>query len=116
VTAVEGSLDRSYLVVGEHMMIPLVAGICVAVDLAGRRVAVDPRRVDRPESPCRTVAVKIDLVTIFRHGQAALADGSSEGPLPVAGSMSGFTISATMRRIVTGSLTICHSAAARGWC
>ena len=42
VTAVEGSLDRSYLVVGEHMMIPLVAGICVAVDVAGRHVTVDP--------------------------------------------------------------------------
>ena len=42
VTAVEGSLDRSYLVVDEHVMIPLVADICVAVDIARRRVTVDP--------------------------------------------------------------------------
>lgn len=42
VTAVEGSLDRSYLVVGEDVMIPLVADICVAVDIAKRRVTVDP--------------------------------------------------------------------------
>lgn len=42
VTEVEGSLDRSYLVVDGHMMIPLVEGICVAVDIAGRRVTVDP--------------------------------------------------------------------------
>ena len=42
VTAVEGSIDRSYLVVDEHMMIPLVADICVAVDLAKRCVTVDP--------------------------------------------------------------------------
>ena len=77
VTAVEGSLDRSYLVVGEHMMIPLVAGICVAVDIAGRRVTVDP-----PEGlidlnpPGRTVAVKIDIVTIFPGWcKGALAEG-----------------------------------------
>ena len=42
VTAVEGSIDRSYLVVDEHVMIPLVAGICVAVDIVNRRVTVDP--------------------------------------------------------------------------
>ena len=42
VTGVEGSLGRSYLVVDGHMMIPLVGGICVAVDIAGRRVTVDP--------------------------------------------------------------------------
>jgi 16S rRNA processing protein RimM len=42
VTAVEGSLDRSYLVVDGHMMIPLVADICVAVDIATRRVTIDP--------------------------------------------------------------------------
>jgi 16S rRNA processing protein RimM len=42
VTAVEGSIDRSYLVVDEHMMIPLVADICVAVDIAKRFVTVDP--------------------------------------------------------------------------
>ncbi|MFL6280260.1 MAG: ribosome maturation factor RimM [Vicinamibacterales bacterium] len=42
VTAVEGSLDRSYLVVDEHMLIPLVGEICVAVEIASRRVTVDP--------------------------------------------------------------------------
>jgi 16S rRNA processing protein RimM len=42
VTEVEGTLDRSYLVVDGHMMIPLVDGICVAVDIAGRLVTVDP--------------------------------------------------------------------------
>jgi len=42
VTAVEGSLDRSYLVVDGHMMIPLVADICVAIDIANRRVTVNP--------------------------------------------------------------------------
>ncbi len=42
ITGVEGSIDRSYLVVDEHMMIPLVAGIVVAVDIAARRVIVDP--------------------------------------------------------------------------
>jgi ribosomal 30S subunit maturation factor RimM len=42
VTAVEGSIDRSYLVVDEDVMIPLVADICVAVDIAARRVTVDP--------------------------------------------------------------------------
>ena len=42
VTGVEGTLDRSYLVVDGHMMIPLVGGICVAVDIAGRRVTIDP--------------------------------------------------------------------------
>jgi 16S rRNA processing protein RimM len=42
VTAVEGSIDRSYLVVDEHMMIPLVADICVAVDIANRQVTIDP--------------------------------------------------------------------------
>jgi 16S rRNA processing protein RimM len=41
VTAVEGSIDRSYLVV-EDVMIPLVADICVAVDIAERRVTIDP--------------------------------------------------------------------------
>ena len=35
VTGVEGTLDRSYLVVDGHVMIPLVGGICVAVDIAG---------------------------------------------------------------------------------
>jgi 16S rRNA processing protein RimM len=42
VTHVEGSLDRSHLVVDGHMMIPLVDGICVAVDIAGRCITVDP--------------------------------------------------------------------------
>jgi 16S rRNA processing protein RimM len=42
VTDVEGSIDRSYLVVDDHLMIPMVDGICVTVDIAGRRVTVDP--------------------------------------------------------------------------
>ena len=42
VTSVEGSLDRSYLVVDGHTLIPLVGGICVAVDIAARRVTIDP--------------------------------------------------------------------------
>jgi 16S rRNA processing protein RimM len=42
VTSVEGSLDRSYLVVDGHMMVPLVGVICVAVDIPGRRVTIDP--------------------------------------------------------------------------
>jgi 16S rRNA processing protein RimM len=45
VTRVEGTLERSHLVVprqGGEAMIPLVDGICVSVDIAGRRVVVDP--------------------------------------------------------------------------
>jgi 16S rRNA processing protein RimM len=42
VTAVEGSLDRSHLVVDEYMLIPLVDGICTAVDIGARRVTVNP--------------------------------------------------------------------------
>ncbi len=42
VTSVEGSLDRSYLVVDEHTLIPLVGDICVAVDIAARRVTINP--------------------------------------------------------------------------
>ena len=45
VRAVEGTLERSYLLVprqGGEAMIPLVDGICVSVDIAGRRVVVDP--------------------------------------------------------------------------
>jgi 16S rRNA processing protein RimM len=42
VTGVEGTMDRSYLVVDGDVMIPLVEGICLAVDIAGRRVTVDP--------------------------------------------------------------------------
>ena len=42
VTGVEGALDRSYLVIDGHMMIPLVAHIVVAVDIKARRVTIDP--------------------------------------------------------------------------
>jgi 16S rRNA processing protein RimM len=45
VSAVEGTLDRSYLIVprqGGEAMIPLVEGICVGVDLVARRVVIDP--------------------------------------------------------------------------
>lgn len=45
VRAVEGTLDRSYLVVdveGAEVMIPLVDGICVTIDLAARTIAVAP--------------------------------------------------------------------------
>jgi 16S rRNA processing protein RimM len=42
VTAVEGTLDRSHLVVDETVMIPLVEHICVEVDLPARRVIVNP--------------------------------------------------------------------------
>lgn len=42
VTAVEGSLDRGYLVVDEHVMIPLVGGIVMAIDVAGRRITIEP--------------------------------------------------------------------------
>ena len=42
VTGVEGAIDRSYLVVDEHTLIPLVGDICVAIDIAARRVTVDP--------------------------------------------------------------------------
>jgi 16S rRNA processing protein RimM len=45
VTRVEGTLDRSHLVVprqGGEAMIPLVDGICVSVDLAARQIVVDP--------------------------------------------------------------------------
>ncbi len=42
VTGVEGALDRSHLVVDEHMMIPLVGDIVRSVDIAARRVIVDP--------------------------------------------------------------------------
>ena len=42
VTGVEGSIDRSYLVVDEHTLIPLVGDICVAIDIAARRVTIDP--------------------------------------------------------------------------
>ena len=42
VTAVEGTLDRSYLVVDGDVMLPLVEGICVNVDTAARRIVVQP--------------------------------------------------------------------------
>src|SRR5262249_6865933 len=42
VTGGEGSLDRSHPFVDEHMMIPLVADICVGIDIANRRVTIDP--------------------------------------------------------------------------
>ena len=41
VTGVEGTLDRSCLVIGD-VMIPLVDGICVEVDPAAGRIVVDP--------------------------------------------------------------------------
>jgi 16S rRNA processing protein RimM len=42
VTGVEGTLDRSYLVVDEHLMIPLVGDIVTSVDIVARRVTIDP--------------------------------------------------------------------------
>ena len=45
VTAVEGTLDRSYLVVprpGGDVMIPMVDEICVSVDIPERRIVVNP--------------------------------------------------------------------------
>jgi 16S rRNA processing protein RimM len=42
VTAVEGTLDRSYLVIDGDVMLPLVDGICLQVDMAARRIVVDP--------------------------------------------------------------------------
>lgn len=45
VIAIEGTMDRSRLVVNGRrgeVLIPLVAGICVSVDPAGRRIVVDP--------------------------------------------------------------------------
>jgi 16S rRNA processing protein RimM len=42
VTAVEGTLDRSHLVVDDTVMIPLVETICVEVDVPARRVIVNP--------------------------------------------------------------------------
>ena len=42
VTAIEGTLDRSYLVVDGDVMVPLVEGICLQVDTVARRIVVDP--------------------------------------------------------------------------
>lgn len=60
VTGVEGSLDRSYLVVDEHLLVPLVGGICVSVDIAGRRVTIDPPEglLDLNRPTARTNAVR----------------------------------------------------------
>jgi ribosomal 30S subunit maturation factor RimM len=45
VTGVEGTMEMSRLVVaGSHgeVLIPLVAEICTEIDLAGRRIVVNP--------------------------------------------------------------------------
>ena len=42
VTAVEGTIERSYLVVDGDVMLPLVEGICLDVDTAARRIVVNP--------------------------------------------------------------------------
>jgi 16S rRNA processing protein RimM len=42
ITAVEGTLDRSHLVVDGDVMLPLVDGICIEVDMGARRVVVNP--------------------------------------------------------------------------
>lgn len=42
VTAVEGTLERSHLVVDGQVMIPMVEDICLRIDLAARRVIVNP--------------------------------------------------------------------------
>jgi 16S rRNA processing protein RimM len=42
VTAVEGTIDRSYLVIDGDVMLPLVDGICLEVDMAARRIVVQP--------------------------------------------------------------------------
>jgi 16S rRNA processing protein RimM len=45
VTAVEGSLERSRLVVAGNrgeVLIPLVAGICLSIDIAAQRIVVSP--------------------------------------------------------------------------
>ena len=43
VTAVEGTIDRSYLVIdGDVHAVPLVDGICLEVDMAARRIVVQP--------------------------------------------------------------------------
>jgi 16S rRNA processing protein RimM len=42
VTAVEGTLERSYLVVDGGAMIPMVAEFCVSVDPKARVIVVDP--------------------------------------------------------------------------
>jgi 16S rRNA processing protein RimM len=42
ITAVEGTLERSYLVVDGDVMIPLVDHICLRIDMPARRVIVSP--------------------------------------------------------------------------
>lgn len=42
VTAVEGTLERSHLVIDGQVMIPMVEEICLTIDLAARRVIVNP--------------------------------------------------------------------------
>jgi len=42
VTAVEGTLERSHLVVDGQVMIPMVENICLQIDLGQRRVTVNP--------------------------------------------------------------------------
>lgn len=42
VTAVEGTLDRSYLVIDGDVMLPLVDGICLDVNMEARRIVVQP--------------------------------------------------------------------------
>lgn len=45
VTAVEGTMEMSRLVVAgarSEVLIPLVAGICVSIDVAARRIVIDP--------------------------------------------------------------------------
>jgi 16S rRNA processing protein RimM len=42
VTAVEGTLERSYLVVDGEVMIPLVEHICLRIDMSARQVVVSP--------------------------------------------------------------------------
>ena len=88
VTAVEGPLERSRLVIAGatgEMLIPLVDGICVSVDPAAQRrsSSIRPRgcwtlnRVGEASGGARRNAgMKIDIVTIFpRMVEAPLAEG-----------------------------------------
>ena len=93
VTAVEGSLERSRLVVvgnrGE-VLIPLVAGICLSIDTAAQRIVVNPPEglielnLREAGAEARSWSweleaarkLKIDIVTIFpTMVQAPLAEG-----------------------------------------
>lgn len=45
VTAVEGTLERSYLVIAGptgEVMVPMVGGICVRIDPAAQQIVIDP--------------------------------------------------------------------------